>query len=199
MGQAKVNQHTDPTAVLGRRLIAWVLDNLIVATLFTIILLSGAENRQVPDGVSNTDACSILFTSDEGCIVIGNEAWQVDVGLSAAHVLFPTLAFLANQILLTAATGFSLGKAVTGLRVVRRSDGGLPGLTGAAGRTLPWMVPTILGLLAPVMVVIEIGLTVTSTGHRRLGDRIGGTLVVDRSRSGTVPLVPGLNNPDRPT
>ena len=199
MQNTQADKSGDPTAVLGRRLIAWVLDNLIIATLFTVILLSGAESRQVPVDVESSDACAELFGTEEGCIVIGDEAWQVDVGLGATHVLVPTLAFLANQILLTSFTGFSLGKAVTGLRVVRRSDGGLPGLTGAAGRTLPWMIPTVLGLLAPVMVEIEMGLTATSTGHRRLGDRIGGTLVVDRSMTGATPVVPGLDTPGRPT
>ncbi|MBV14466.1 MAG: hypothetical protein CL505_05275 [Actinobacteria bacterium] len=185
--------HTDPTAVLGRRLIAWVLDTLIIATLFTVILLSGAESRPVPADLAAADACSELFASEEGCIVIGNEAWQIDVGLGATHVLVPTLAFMANQILLTSVTGFSLGKAVTGLRVVRRSNGGLPGMTGSVGRTLPWMIPTVLGLLAPIMVVVELGLTLTSPGHRRLGDRIGGTLVVDRSQAGKMPVVPALD------
>ena len=66
-------------------------------------------------------------------------------------------------------------------------------MTGSVGRTLPWMIPTVLGLLAPVMVVVEIGLTLTSAGHRRLGDRIGGTLVVDRSQAGKVPVVPALD------
>ena len=193
MKKADADNRTDPTAVLGRRLIAWVLDNLIIATLFTIILLSGAESRPVPVELAATDACSVLFASDEGCIVIGNEAWQVDVGLGATHVLVPTLAFLANQVLLTSVTGFSFGKAVTGLRVIRRSDGSLPGLTGSMGRTLPWLIPTVLGLLAPVVVAVEMGLTLTSSGHRRLGDRIGGTLVVDRSHAGTTPVVPALD------
>ncbi|MBT3245500.1 MAG: RDD family protein [Actinobacteria bacterium] len=193
MEKSDADSHADPTAVLGRRLIAWVLDNLIIATLFTIILLSGAESRPVPADLAAADACSVLFASEEGCIVIGDEAWQIDVGLGATHVLVPTLAFLANQVLLTSLTGFSLGKAVTGLRVVRRSNGGLPGMTGSVGRTLPWMIPTVLGLLAPVMVVVEIGLTLTSAGHRRLGDRIGGTLVVDRSQAGKVPVVPALD------
>ncbi|MDP6480460.1 MAG: RDD family protein [Acidimicrobiales bacterium] len=193
MKWSNADSHADPTAVLGRRLVAWVLDNLFIATLFTIILLSGAESRPVPEDLAVADACSVLFASEEGCIVIGDEAWQVDVGLGAPHVLVPTLAFLANQILLTSVAGFSLGKAVTGLRVIRRSNGGLPGMTGSVGRTLPWMIPTVLGLLAPVMVVVEMGLTLTSSGHRRLGDRIGGTLVVDRSHAGNVPVVPDLD------
>ncbi len=182
----------DPTAVSGRRLVAWALDNLVVAALFTILLLSGATSTPVPPDVSVADACSAVYGSSEGCIVVGEDAWRIDVGLGALHVWVPTLAFLANHVLLTAATGFSLGKAVAGLRVVRRSDGGLPKLTGAAGRTLPWMVPAVLGLLAPILLAVEAGLVLITAGHRRLGDRIGGTLVVDRGSTGHRPEVPGL-------
>ena len=56
------------------------------------------------------------------------------------------------------ATGFSLGKAVTGLRVVNRYDGGLPGFRGAAGRTLPWVVPI------PFIPIIEAGLVLGQQG-----------------------------------
>jgi len=78
--------------------------------------------------------------------------------------------------------------------VVRRSDGGLPGFTGAAGRALPWLVPVVLGILAPIMLVVEISLVFSSPGHRRLGDRIGGTLVVGRGYAGETPRVPRLDS-----
>ena len=97
-----------------------------------------------------------------------------------AHVLM-----VLNHVVLTMVTGFSLGKAVTGLRVVNRRDGGLPGFWGAAGRTLPLMIP--------VIPLVEMGLVLTSRGHRRIGDRIGGTLVVDRGWVGEPVFVPGLD------
>lgn len=187
-------QQTDPTAVLGRRCVAWLLDNLIIAALFSVLLLSNATSTAIPDGVAADEACSFLFQTTLGCVVIGDEAWLIDVGLGATHVWLPTLAFLANHVFLTAKTGFSLGKAVTGLRVVRRSDGGLPGFTGAAGRALPWLVPVVLGILAPIMLVVEISLVFSSPGHRRLGDRIGGTLVVGREYAGETPRVPRLDS-----
>ena len=89
-------------------------------------------------------------------------------------------------------TGFSAGKAVTGLRVVRRIDGGLPGFRGAAGRPLPWIVPV------PFIPLIEAGMMVTSRGHRRIGDRLGGTVDVDRGWVGEPILIPSLDDPQEP-
>jgi hypothetical protein len=39
---------------------------------------------------------------------------------------------------------------------------------------------------------------ITTKGHRRIGDRIGRTLVVDRGDAGVVLAVPGLPDPPGP-
>ena len=140
----------DPTAVVGRRLIAWLLDNLFTAILVLLIHRGNAT----------------ITTENDGWAINPNVIWTV------------TILMLLNQVVLTMATGFSLGKAVTGLRVVRRTDGSLPGFRGAAGRTLPWVIPI------PFIPIIETGLMVFSRDHRRIGDRLGGTLVVDRGWAG---------------
>jgi len=149
----------DPTAVVGRRMVAWLLDNLFTAILVLLIHRGDAA-----------------YTADDGGLAINPDViWTV------------TILMVLNQVALTMATGFSLGKAVTGLRVVRRTDGGLPGFRGAAGRTLPWVVPI------PFIPIAETGLMVASKGHRRIGDRLGGTLVVDRGWIGEPVHVPGLD------
>ncbi|MBJ31883.1 MAG: hypothetical protein CL466_10800 [Acidimicrobiaceae bacterium] len=149
----------DPTAVVGRRMVAWLLDNLFTAILVLVIHRGDAA-----------------YTTDDGGLAINPDViWTV------------TILMVLNQVALTMATGFSLGKAVTGLRVVRRTDGELPGFRGAAGRTLPWLVPI------PFIPIVETGLMVASKGHRRIGDRLGGTLVVDRGWIGEPVQVPGLD------
>jgi len=150
----------DPTAVSGRRLAAWLLDNLFMAI---IILL-----------VHRGDA---VLTNDAG----------LPTSINPTIIWTATVLMVLNQVVLTMVTGFSLGKAVTGLRVVNRRDGGLPGFRGAAGRTLPWVIPV------PFIPLVEMGLVLTSRGHRRIGDRIGGTLVVDRGWVGEPVFVPGLD------
>jgi len=183
---------SDPTAVLPRRLLAFALDTFIISVLFAMLLLTSADRFDVPAGMGSEDACD-QFTgdrSDAQCLVIDGEAWVVDGGLRASHVWIPTVVLLANHVVLAGLTGFSVGKAATGLRIVGRDDGARPGLTGAAGRTLPWLVSAVIPAAGLMVMVIEFGLIVTTPGRRRFGDRIAGTLVVDRRAAGSPPLLP---------
>ena len=87
-------------------------------------------------------------------------------------------------------SGYSIGKAVMGLRVVKQSDGQLAGI-GANG--LRWLLGIIdFGpCLLPGLIT---GLT--TKGHRRIGDMAASTLVVDKSQVGIAPVVPGLTSPE---
>lgn len=137
---------------------AWILDSLFMAIVILLVHRGG-----------------VAYLDDAGNLTI-----------DPSVIWTATVLMVLNHVVLTMATGFSLGKAVTGLRVVNRYDGGLPGFRGAAGRTLPWVVPI------PFIPIIEAGLILGSRGHRRIGDRIGATLVVDRGSSGQPFFVPGL-------
>ncbi|MBT5904940.1 MAG: RDD family protein [Acidimicrobiaceae bacterium] len=147
----------DPTAVIGRRIIAWLLDNLFMAIV--VLLVHRGD---------------VAFNSDDGLSINPSVIWTV------------TVLMVLNHVALTMTTGFSVGKAVTGLRVVRRIDGGLPGFRGAASRTLPWVIPV------PFIPIIEAGMMLASRGHRRLGDRLAGTVVVDRGWIGEPITIPSL-------
>ena len=155
----------DPTAVVGRRIIAWLLDNLFMAIV--VLLVHRGD---------------VAFNTGDGLSINPSVIWTV------------TVLMVLNHVALTMTTGFSAGKAVTGLRVVRRTDGGLPGFRGAAGRTLPWIIPV------PFIPIIEAGMMLASRGHRRLGDRLAGTVVVDRGWIGEPIAIPGLEtSPTGPT
>lgn len=149
----------DPTSVIGRRIVAWLLDNLLMAIV--VLLIHRGD---------------LAFETESGLSINPAVIWTV------------TVLMVLNHVALTMTTGFSLGKAVTGLRVVRQSDGGLPGFRGAAGRTLPWIIPL------PFIPIVEAGLMLVSRGHRRIGDRLGRTVVVDRGWIGEEIVLP---NPTR--
>ena len=154
----------DPTAVVARRVIAFVLDAFIVSIVVMLVYRG-----------------NIATITDDNRIILNRSA------LLAGSVLF-----VVNHVFLAAAKGFSVGKAIVGLRIVHRSDGGLPGLLGAAGRSVPWFIPI------PFLPFLELGVMITTGGHRRIGDRIGRTLVVDRGDVGLVLSVPGLPDPPEP-
>jgi len=155
---------SDPTAVVARRLVAFLLDAFIISI-----------------------AVMLVYRGDIASIVDDDQIIWNRSALLATLVLF-----ILNHVFLAGTSGFSLGKAIVGLRIVRRSDGGLPGLLGAAGRTVPWIIPI------PIISFVELGVMITTKGHRRIGDRIGRTLVVDRGDAGRVLAVPGLPDPSEP-
>ncbi len=152
-------REVDPTAVIGRRIVAWLLDNLLMAIVVLVIHRG-----------------DLAFEAENGLSINPSVIWTV------------TVLVVLNHVALTMTTGFSAGKAVTGLRVVRQSDGELPGFRGAAGRTLPWIIPL------PFIPIVEAGLMLMSRGHRRIGDRLGGTVVVDRGWVGEQILLPSQNS-----
>ena len=84
---------------------------------------------------------------------------------------------------MTGLTGFSIGKLICGIRVINRGSQKPPGLTAAAGRTLPWILVTAFPQIGLGLLFVEIGLVVGSSDRRRLGDRIAGTLVISRATS----------------
>ena len=85
---------------------------------------------------------------------------------------------LLNSVLLQGATGATVGKFITGARVVR-PDGRPPGAWKALGRTLMLVIDTI-------SLILPLGLWVAmfSRGHQRLGDMTAGTYVVKARYAG---------------
>lgn len=96
-------------------------------------------------------------------------------------------ATLGMLVVLQGLTGWTIGKLLTGVRVVRE-DGRPPGLAKAFARWFLWIVdafPYFLPLLGPIVAL-------TTQGHRRVGDMVAKTFVVRRSAAGSPVAVPGL-------
>ncbi|GAA0559732.1 hypothetical protein GCM10010172_48540 [Paractinoplanes ferrugineus] len=128
--------------VTGRRIVATLLDSLVLSCFIP------ATNGQ--DGTSGFD----LTTLSAG--------GSLSLGLLA--VLYYTL--------LEGLTGRTLGKLVTGIRVVDARSGGKPGLLAGLVRTLLRLIDGLVGYLVAMIVVVN------SENRRRLGDMAAKTLVV---------------------
>src|SRR5205814_7462878 len=85
-----------------------------------------------------------------------------------------------NFILLTGLTGFSLGKLMTGVRVVHRDTGQRCGVARALLRTLLLVIPDLLGAVGVIVAA-------TTDDHRRVGDMAANTLVVHKRALGQPP------------
>jgi uncharacterized RDD family membrane protein YckC len=92
--------------------------------------------------------------------------------LSIKGSLWLTVTVVLYYVLLEGLFGRTLGKLITGIRVVDAETGGRPGLLSAFVRTLLRLIDGIFAYLVGFIVVVN------SERRRRLGDMAARTLVV---------------------
>jgi uncharacterized RDD family membrane protein YckC len=187
---------SDPTAVMGRRILAWVLDLLLFAGVVLGVFAALAAPVDIPEGFV-LDACERLqaMDSDEasGCIEVGDTAYITSTADTGIQTL-TTFGYFAFFVVLQGMTGASPGKLVTGLRVVDE-QGGRAGVGRSLLRTLLWVVDGAPWFLPLVGFITGL----TSTGHRRVGDLAAKTYVVSRGSVGAPPLQPAAEAYGTPT
>ena len=185
---------TDPTSVIGRRVLAALIDIILLFIPFVLLLTSAfeyveEENLPIADGQEfcdrlmeqDTGSACVDFTDVDGRVYyaddLGGDAWLALWG--GSFTLF---------VLLQAFAGWTPGKLISGIRVVRE-DGRSPGFVKALLRWLLWLVDGFPYFI-PGVVAFILGLT--TTGHRRLGDMAAKTFVVRKDAAGSPIVVPGL-------
>jgi uncharacterized RDD family membrane protein YckC len=149
----------NPTDVVGRRVAAFVADVFILATLSsTLLWFFDNDWYQAPEG---------------------------EVALSptdaVAFYVLSTLIWVVYVLILEGLYGFTLGKLALQLRVVKVT-GEPPGPLRALVRHLAWIVDSA-PYCAPLL---GFGLVVATNSHRRVGDLVAGTYVVDAPYFGRV-------------
>lgn len=177
---------TDPTAVMGRRILAWLLDLALFFAVVTGTFAVLAAPVDVPETVT-VDACDVLQEREPdeaaGCFQWGDDRVYVTSRGDTLIQTFVSLFYLADFIVIQGLTGGSPGKLLTGLRVVDE-QGRRAGVGRSLLRTVLWVVDG-----APWIVPLVGFITgLTSTGHRRVGDMAAKTYVVHRSAVGRPPV-----------
>ncbi len=187
---------TDPTAVLGRRLLAYVLDGIILLIVPAILAIAAVSNMTTYEGEGRSvdelqEICDqINDTTDDLCFVADPDIVVTSPGNAALFVsagLLYLVLIIVNNVVVEGRRGAGIGKSITGIRVVRRDTGAVCGIGKAFLRQLLWIVDSTC-LIGPITAL-------ATKGHRRVGDMAAGTLVVAASSVGTVPFVPGLDGP----
>jgi uncharacterized RDD family membrane protein YckC len=131
--------------VTGRRVVATILDGFLFSAL------------------------SRYFTSVFGA----RKASGFDLTtLSIQGGFWLLITVVLYYVLLEGFTGRTIGKMITGIRVVDAETGGRPGVVSAVVRTLLRLVDGLFGYLVGFIVVVN------SDRRRRLGDMAAKTLVV---------------------
>lgn len=181
-------QASDPTAVMGRRTLAWIADLALYAAVVAAGAASMVEYVEIPPGIATEDACLELELQSgdqpNGCFALEDRVYLLDDSESAVQTGL-SIGWFALFVILQGITGGSPGKLLFGLRVVDRY-GTKAGIAKSLARTLLWVVdaaPWIIPLVGPIAAF-------TSDGHRRVGDLATGTYVVASSSVGQ-PVMPG--------
>lgn len=162
----------DPTAVVGKRVVAFIIDGAILTAINLILFVLLADSADADfatcDGLLNQ--CTTINTTIYGlsftnAAIVQTVYWVYAIGIF---------------VFLQGFKGFTPGKAAMGLRVVN-PDGGVPGPVKALLRwlllivdLLPYCIPGLLGFI----------LIMTGDNHTRLGDRVAKTFVVSKADTG---------------
>jgi uncharacterized RDD family membrane protein YckC len=133
--------------VTGRRILATIVDGLVFGLLYAVMAL--------------------LFGTVTS---VGAANWSGS--LPALPSLLYVVIIALYYILLDGYLGQTVGKMVLGIKVVREDNGELPGLGGAAIRTLLRIVDGLFSYLVAFITVLISG------KNQRLGDMAAHTLVV---------------------
>ncbi len=204
----------DPTDVVGRRILAYGIDLVVMLGISVAVLVPMFMDASVvvpygtvqctestDDGFSSigTQGSRTEFLNDPlaaprptFCFHSGDETRYLPVDEENAftarvYAVILGLQF-ANLVVVQALTGASVGKLLTGLRVVRQ-DGTKAGPGWIVLRWILLFVDSFCCFLPGAVLVFS------TKGHRRLGDMAAGTYVVARSSMGTpvstIPAAPG--------
>jgi uncharacterized RDD family membrane protein YckC len=156
-----------PTKVVGRRLVAFIIDFLIFAAISVAAWF--ALTTQV-SGKCPTGGGGITIGNNCRGFVIGQngkqDAWYI-ICLAAAFVIW---------VILPGLSGTSPGHAVMGLRIVD-VNGQKPGFWRGLGRGFfMWLIDvSIVGLIVAAV----------TQRNQRVGDLVAGTFVVDKDAVGS--------------
>lgn len=182
----------DPTAVFGRRVVAVLIDGVVIGVPGVAIASSRFEYRDVSqDGMTGTEFCDAYREQYPGgaCFYL-NDTVYFDAGGFDPVSLTPLAFTFLLAVVLQGFTGWTIGKLLTGIRTVRE-DGRPAGIGKAFVRWLLWVVdaqPCGLPLVGFVTAL-------TTKGHRRVGDMAAKTFVVRSSAMGAPITVPGMALP----
>ena len=165
---------SDPTAVVGRRIGAFLIDGLIGVTLIFAFALATFTNTELGDSLTAELQCEVINEfSNDLCIQAGTTVY-VGTENEAAIITLIWLAWvLISTMILPGITGWSPGKLLTGIRVVKTDTFEKAGLGANILRGVLWVVDAF-----PYFAPIVGGALLASKDRRRVGDRAANTLVV---------------------
>ena len=162
----------DPTAVTWRRCFAAATGLFITGIVLAVAIFVAGDVSKLPSG------CPHPIPSGHDCVQYRSTAYLMRDSVFVWFAVAVIVLVVALMIVPHRVAGTSLGRAIFGIRVVR-ADGSAPGFLRSMIRIAAWLIDA-LTLLLPV----GLWLAIVTRGHRRVGDYLAGTYVIERSAVG---------------
>lgn len=156
----------DPTNVIGRRIIAFVVDMLAIAILMAAVYAVFGLEASDPNEVA--PAATPIEGSQTGIALL---------------YLTPLAYIIGVMIVWQGLTGYTAGKLVAQVKTVK-FDGRAPGILKGIVRAIPlWIGTLFLGCIWWVICLLVMSFV---KGHRRPGDMLANTFVIDTVYAGRI-------------
>jgi uncharacterized RDD family membrane protein YckC len=169
------------TKVVGRRVVAFIIDGILISAINFAVFFALAGDPA--EGLANGDLQ--LDSTVYGNFTIGDQTYSVYGGKAALYFLLTLVIGLGYWVVLQGLKGFTLGKLMMGIRVIKDDGSGPPGVGRAFARAFlwiadafPYVIPYLTGFITAMV----------SKDNKRIGDMVANTLVVDKSSIGAGPL-----------
>lgn len=162
---------------MGKRIGAYLIDIVIAWAVYAVLFLALSDSVE-----TGFDPCGEPG-SPTLCFHAGDTTWFADGGDATAIILLPVLYWFLINVVMQGLTGSTPGKAIFGLKTVRRDTGQICGMGKAFVRSILWVVDAFPYCFPLVGLITGL----STDGHKRVGDMAAGTAVVDKNDVG-VPL-----------
>lgn len=167
----------EPTKVMGRRVVASIIDGLVLGAINLGLFFAMAEKdvaQKVLSGERTADATAY------GNITINDTEWSIVGGRFMLYLAIVLAVFALVDWVLQGLKGWTPGKLVMGIRTVK-ADGTPPGIGKAITRWFLWLADGF-----PYFIYGLVGFIVAMTNDKRqrIGDKVADTYVVKAGAMG---------------
>jgi uncharacterized RDD family membrane protein YckC len=168
----------DPTRVIWRRCFAYGTGLLLTGLVLVVTLYVAGDVQSMKSG------CPHPLPEGRFCFQYKSTGYlmrdRAFLWFAVALLVLVLVLMVVPQVVV----GSSLGKAIFGIRVVR-ADGRPPGFVRSSIRVAAWLIDGFAVLLP-----VGLWMAIFTRGHRRVGDYLAGTYVVEQSAAGHPVRVP---------
>ena len=165
-------------ATMGQRFLARLIDGVILGAAYTIVMLAGLGGAL---GITSTvdDCGSYMDPGYNDCVQEANDKAMGAVGVFFMMVLALMVFMLLYEWLMISFKGATVGKMAMGLRVIKESDGQLP---GAGAGFIRYIIPAV-GAFVCYIGILLVWLSPFFDNSGKLQgwhDRAAGTVVIKK-------------------